>query len=130
MHNDPIDLTDVPDSNFIDQDGEYDVVITATEDCHFKTGSIGFSLKMMDQHGRTIGDRVVVDTATKWKLKQMAVAAGLSDTEMARFTHHMLRGKTVNIATKADGEYQRVIKYRPTDTVLIPPAPKVEDTPF
>lgn len=127
-----IDLTDVPESNYLDQPGIYNLAIVATENHIFKSGSTGFAIKMRDEYGRQISDRVVVTEKTLWKIKQIANAAGLTPEEQARFQHKMLIGKSVKCTCKLDDEnYLRVDNYSTADAEIdAPPLKDKDDVPF
>lgn len=121
------DLNNVSSSDYIDDAGEHNVLISEVKFHIFQTGSTGYQLRMEDEQGRRIVDRVVYQANTMWKSKNIAVAAGLSDTEMATFTPEKLQGRFLTITTETDDKnYQRIVKYSPGT----PFEPKVADLPF
>ena len=126
---DNIDITDVPSSNFIDKAGKYDVIIGETKDHYFDSGNTGFMIQMTDAAGRTINDRIAVTEKTLWKVRAIADAAGLDETQLKSFNHTMLRNRCVTITTQDDGQYQRIVKYAATDVIVAPPEIK-DDIPF
>lgn len=133
MHNDEtIDLTNVPDSNFIEEPGVYDLAIVAAEPHIFKSGSTGFMIKLRDEYGRQISDRVVVNEKTLWKVKQMAGAAQLSAEQQAAFHYSMLIGKVVKCTTELDDEnYNKIVRYAKSDAAIdIPAEPAKDEVPF
>lgn len=131
----PVNLTNVKTSQFIDTSGPHKVAITDTKDHYFNTGSTGFALIMCDENGCTIQDNIVVQENTLWKIKQIADAAKLSDAQQAAFTHEFLEEANVTIITEKDSKgYQKVIKYLPYDAdVQSQPQPQAkndDDQPF
>lgn len=129
----PVDISHVTTSQFLNETGPHRVTVTETSDHFFDSGNEGFAIKMVDEMGRQISDRVVVTEKTLWKLKQIADAALIPLEKQEKFTHQMLLEKAFVIQTERDGTYLKIIRYLPpsTDMANMKAAePKGEDLPF
>ena len=128
-----IDLTNVPSSNFIEEPGSYDVAIVEATEHIFKSGSTGYMLKLRDEYGRTINDRIVLQENTYWKTKAIAEAARLSKEEQAAFHYTKLVGKTLKIICVLDEENYCVVKRYLKSEIDVPvpsPTRSGDEVPF
>lgn len=133
------DLTQIPDSQFIDDEGIHTVAVREIKDCQSNSGTPGKTLILQDEHGRTMRHTLWVTAGSMPFTKMFARSCGLTEQEMRVFNYNMLLNKTLQIVTEADGSYQKVVKTELADTKidtnLLPPVPEptkkpTEDVPF
>lgn len=131
----PKNLNEIPDTgNYIDQPGEYDVLIADainTAECVTESGTDYFVLKYQDEQGRTIRDSFYDTEKALWRWKQLGEACQLSEAQQANFTPSMVVGKTIHIVVvpqKEKPQYVQVSKLSATGVIVV--SPDAKDCPF
>ena len=84
-----MDLSGVSDGFDLIPDGDYNAYIFKVEETATKGGNapgtpmLKVQYKLADQSNRIVFDNIVLNQKSAWKFKQLLVAAGFSDTDLA-----------------------------------------------
>ncbi|HPS39945.1 MAG TPA: hypothetical protein PL124_11065 [Candidatus Cloacimonadota bacterium] len=126
------DLNEVPDGDYIATPGKQDLCITKVEESIIsqQKGTPGFRITLANAAGQTIRDTFWEVKNAMFRIKLLAKACQLPESEMAVFEPSMVLGHTVTCNIVPDGpEYFKVSKYEATGNIVIPPEDK-DDAPF
>jgi hypothetical protein len=132
----PVDLNQY--TSFITEEGRFATTITEAKEDFTKSGENCITTTFTTPEGSAFTTQFQMNEKWGWKLKKLAEAARLSQSEISNFEPEMLVGKSVDIVLERGEKYLNLKTTLRSETPAVAPAQRApkpatrtnEDVPF